>query len=131
MLRSAWTQVVDEVFEELAGAGYDDLRPVHRPILRDMLGLKLRPTELSARLGISKQAANDLVREFEAKGYIALEPDPHDGRAKCIVATERGRQAFETAQRASRTVGRRWAEKVGADRYAVFEEVLSEIVTAP
>ncbi len=62
------------------------------PILRDMLVSNLRPSELGARLGLSKQAVNDLVRELESKEYIALEPDPDDGRAKRIVATERGWQ---------------------------------------
>jgi DNA-binding MarR family transcriptional regulator len=95
-----------------------------------MFVLNLRPTELAAHLGLSKQAANDLVREFEAKGYITLEPDPDDGRAKRIVATERGRQVVEISLQSSRAVGRRWAEQVGEERYAVFEEVLSEIVAA-
>jgi DNA-binding MarR family transcriptional regulator len=130
MLRSAWTELIDEVFEDLLAAGFDDLRPVHRPILRDVLISDLRPSELGARLGLSKQAANDLVREFETKGYITLESDPDDGRAKRIVATQRGLQASETAQASSNAVGRRWAELVGTDRYAVFEEVLSEIVAA-
>jgi DNA-binding MarR family transcriptional regulator len=130
MLRSAWTELIDEVFEDLLAAGFDDLRPVHRPILRDVLISDLRPSELGARLGVSKQAANDLVREFETKGYITLESDPDDGRAKRIVATQRGLQASETAQASSNAVGRRWAELVGTDRYAVFEEVLSEIVAA-
>lgn len=131
MLRSAWTELVDEVFEELVVAGFDDLRPVHRSILHVVLTSNLRPSELGARLGLSKQAANDLVREFEVKGYITLEPDPDDGRAKRIVATQRGWQAFETAQASSNAVGHRWAELVGEERYAVFEEVLRAIVAAP
>jgi DNA-binding MarR family transcriptional regulator len=112
----------------LVAAGFEDLRPVHMPILRDMLVSNLRPSELGARLGLSKQAVNDLVRELESKEYIALEPDPDDGRAKRIVATERGWQASETAQASSNAVGRRWAELVGEERYAVFEEVLRAMV---
>jgi DNA-binding MarR family transcriptional regulator len=130
MLRSAWTELIEEVFEKLDAAGFTDLRPVHRSILRELLVSNLRPSELAARLGLSKQAANDLVREFEAKGYVTLAPDPDDGRAKRIVATERGRRAGETAQASSDAVGRRWAELVGAERYAVFEDVLREIVAA-
>ncbi len=130
MLRSAWTELIEEVFDQLVAAGYDDLRPVHRSILRDVLVSNLRPSELGARLGLSKQAANDLVREFEIKGYITLESDPDDGRAKRIVATERGWQASDTAQASSTAVGRRWAELVGEERYAVFEEVLRAIVAA-
>lgn len=130
MLRLAWTELIDAVFEQLAAAGFEDLRFVHRPILRDVLTSNLRPSELATRLGISKQAANDLVREFEAKGYITLQPDPDDGRAKRIVATDRGWRASETAQEASNAVGRRWTELVGAERYTMFEEVLHAIVAA-
>lgn len=130
MLREAWTELTDEIFEDLAAAGFDDLRPAHRPILRAMLIANLRPSELAAGLGLSKQAANDVVREFEAKGYVVLEPDPDDGRAKRIVATDRGWRAGELAQQSARAVGRRWAEQVGAERYAIFEDVLREIVGA-
>lgn len=130
MLRLAWTELVDEGLENLVAAGFDDLRAVHRAILREMLVSNLRPSELGARLGLSKQAANDLVREFEAKGYITLEPDPDDGRAKRIVATDRGWQASEVALQSSNTVGRRWAAQVGEERYAVFEQVLREITAA-
>lgn len=130
MLRAAWTELADENFTSLVAAGFDDLRRVHQPLLREILADNLRPSELAARHGLSKQAANDIVREFEANGYIRLEPDPDDGRAKRIVATERGRQAFQTALASSRAVGRRWAKHVGAERYGVFEEVLGEIAGA-
>ena len=127
MLRAAWTELADENFASLVAAGFDDLRRVHQPLMREILADNLRPSELAARHGLSKQAANDIVREFEANGYIRLEPDPDDGRAKRIVATERGLQALETAMESSRAVGRRWAEHVGDERYAIFEEILGEI----
>jgi DNA-binding MarR family transcriptional regulator len=130
MLRAAWTELADENFASLVAAGFDDLRRVHQPLMREILADNLRPSELAARHGLSKQAANDIVREFEANGYIRLEPDPDDGRAKRIVATQRGRQALETALNSSRAVGRRWAEHVGKERYAIFEEILSEIADA-
>ncbi len=130
LLRRTWTEIVSEVLAALHAAGFDDIRDVHRPVLREMLFSNLRPSELGHRLGLSKQAANDLVREFEANGYITLEPDPHDGRAKRIVPTERGRRAREVAHNASLEVTERWSMLVGDERYAVFEEVLRDIVTA-
>ena len=131
MLRLAWSELIDETWQALAAAGLDDLRyDAHRAIIRDMLVSNLRPSQLGTRLGLSKQAVNDLVREYEAKGYITLEPDPADGRAKRIVATDRGWRASEIAVQSSNAVGRRWAEQVGEERYAVFEEVLREIVAA-
>jgi DNA-binding MarR family transcriptional regulator len=126
MLRIAWEQAMAEMMPALAAAGFDDLRPIHRPILRNLLR-EVRPTELAASLGLSKQAINDLVREFEAKGYITLEPDPDDGRAKLITVTERGQALANAAAEIGRAAGRRWDEQVGHDRYAVFEAVLREI----
>lgn len=130
MLRKAWTALTNENQAKLVAAGFDDLRLSHQPVIREMLVSNLRPSELGAHLGLSKQAANDLVREFEAKGYITLAPDPDDGRAKRIVATERGRQAVVIAMRNSRAVGRRWAKQVGEERFTVFEDVLREITAA-
>jgi len=128
LLRSAWTEVMDEIYAGLAAAGYSDLRPVHRPLIRDLLLGRQRPTELAASLGLSKQAVNDILREFERNGYITLEADPDDGRAKRIGVTERGRSLAMTAGALSQDVGRRWAEQVGIERYEIFEEVLREIV---
>lgn len=126
MLRVAWEQVMSDVLPALATAGFDDLRPIHRPILRNILK-EARPTELAASLGLSKQAVNDLLREFEAKDYITLEPDPDDRRAKRIKVTARGRELASAATEAGQAVGRRWRKQVGEDRYAVFEAVLREI----
>lgn len=69
-----------------------------------------------------------MLRELESKGYITLEPDPDDGRAKRTVATERGRLLGLEAGRMAQDVGQRWAARTGEERYAIFEEVLREIV---
>jgi DNA-binding MarR family transcriptional regulator len=127
MLRWAWDAWVDELMARVAAAGFDDLRAVHRPILRDLLFDGQRPGQLAARLGLSKQAVNDILREFEAKGYITLESDPDDGRAKRIVLTSRGWAFGETVEQLSRAISRRWAAEVGHDRYAIFEDVLKDI----
>ncbi len=128
MLRMAWEQLIDELWAGLDAAGFDDVRLVHAPILRNLLIDGLRPSELAEKLGLSRQAVNDLLREFETNGYIRLEPDATDGRAKRITLTDRGWKLGETAADLSRTVGRRWSRQVGHERYAVFEEVLGEIV---
>jgi DNA-binding MarR family transcriptional regulator len=124
----AWEALHAELVDGLVAAGFDDLRPVHRPLLRHLLAEGLRPGELASRLGLSKQAVNDLLREFETNGYLVLEPDPADGRAKRIRLTDRGWNLAKTASNLSRAVGRRWADQIGPARYSEFEAVLREIV---
>ena len=128
LLREAWERLHEELVEGLAAAGFDDLRPVHHPLLRYVLAEGLRPGELAARLGLSKQSVNDLLRDFEHMGYLALAPDPQDGRSKRIRLTHRGWQLAITASELSRAIGERWASKVGTRRYATFEAVLRELV---
>ncbi len=129
LLRIAWTELIADVGDGLEAAGFDGLRAVHRPILRDLLTAGQRPTDLAARMGVSKQTVNDLLRELEELGYITLVPDPDDGRAKRTAVTARGRELAAEAARQAEAVGRRWAEQVGAERYESFEAVLREIAS--
>lgn len=131
LLRMAWESAIVEVHDGLVEAGFADVRPTHRIVLRDVLIGGLRPTELAARLGVSKQAANDVLREFEAGGYITLVPDPDDGRAKRIHATERGTALVHSASQISAAITARWAAQVGHQRLAHVEEVLREITMHP
>ncbi len=127
LLRMAWEDAITEVHDSLVDAGFEDIRPAYRIVLRDVLTAGLRPTELAARIGLSKQAANDLLREFEANGYITLVPDPEDGRAKRIQATARGTALVQTASRVSGDIAGRWEAEVGEQRFAHFEEVLRQV----
>lgn len=127
LLRVVWEHAVAEVHDGLIDSGFDDIRPGHRIILRDLLTAGLRPTDLATRLGVSKQAANDILREFEAGGYITLVPDPADRRAKRIHATERGAALVAAASRTSADIADRWSAKVGTRRFAQFQAVLAEL----
>lgn len=128
LLRLAHDELLDELHAGVVARGFDDLRPHQLVVLRRVLLEDQRPTVIAAQLGLSKQAVNDLLRQFERLGYLTLVPDPEDGRAKRVQATERGWELAQTASRLSAGVGRRWARQVGPERYAVFEDVLREVV---
>ncbi len=60
-------------------------------------------TALTAKIGLSKQAVQQLLDQLEAGQYIRREPDPADKRAKRIVLTDFG--AREHAERLKVTAG--------------------------
>jgi DNA-binding MarR family transcriptional regulator len=72
-------------------------RPILRPALTrvfphlDFAGVRL--TELARRLGVTKQAASQLVAELAEIGMVDETPDPEDGRAKRIRFSARGLEA--------------------------------------
>ena len=88
----------------------------------------MRPTELATHLNLSKQAANDLIRDLENLDYLRLERDPTDGRARILRYTERGWHLYRTGNRISHDIGLRWAETLGPRRYDQFQETLRAIV---
>lgn len=57
-----------------------------------------RPSDLAAKLAVSKQAAQQVLKELKAKGIIDIEPDPNNGRQKRVVLTARGRKLRGIAQ---------------------------------
>ena len=128
LLRMAWEALQAELYVELRAAGFDDLREVHRPLLRYPPIDGLRPTDLAARLKLSKQATNDVLRDLESLGYLRLERDPTDGRARIVRYTQRGWDLFRTGSRLSQDVGLRWAQAIGQPRYDQFHETLRAIV---
>ena len=128
LLRTAWQRLIDELFDGLRDAGYDDLRPVHRPLLRHPPIDGMRPTDLAEELRLSKQSINDLLRDMERMGYVYLEVDEHDGRARIIRYTDRGWRLFETGSALSKSVGERWAQAIGRDAFDAMVAALKQIV---
>jgi len=53
-----------------------------------------RLTDLAARLGVTKQAAGQLVEDLEQMGVLERAPDPADGRAKLVRFSARGRRGL-------------------------------------
>ena len=131
LLRMAWEALQSELYDELRAAGFDDLREVHRPMLRYPPIDGMRPTDLAGHVKLSKQATNDLIRDLERMGYIRLERDPADGRARIIRYTERGWRMYRAGADFSRDIGQRWAAKIGQRRYEQFHATLRAIVDLP
>jgi DNA-binding MarR family transcriptional regulator len=131
LLRITWAALQDELYAQLRAAGFADLRDVHRPLLRYPPIDGMRPTELAAHLGLSKQATNDLLRDMEAIGYLRLERDPSDGRARLTRYTERGWRLYDTGSRISRDIGQHWPKPIGQRRYDDLLASLRTIVDLP
>jgi DNA-binding MarR family transcriptional regulator len=70
------------------------VRVAHTALLPhvDLQGTRL--TDLAARLGVTKQAAGQLVDELVAMGMLERVRDPEDARAKLVRFSRRGRSGL-------------------------------------
>lgn len=127
LLRIPWETVQRHMLERLHGCGFDDLDPAYLNVLRYPGPQGTRPTDLAARLGISKQALNHLLGGLERLGYLEREPDPDDQRSKQILLTDRGVAAAGVIREAVGEVEAAWARQLGASRFAELRDLLLEL----
>jgi DNA-binding MarR family transcriptional regulator len=87
----------------------------------------MRPSELAARMRITKQALNYLLGDLERLGYLERHPDPDDRRSRRIALTDRGRALVPVIRGAVAQTEREWAAALGQDRFAQLRELLGEL----
>ena len=90
------------------------LRPSHMTLFPhiDLDGTRL--TDLAARLGVTKQAAGQLVNELIDYGFLERAPDPQDGRARLIVFSDHGRASMMDGLALLAEMERELAGNIGA-----------------
>jgi DNA-binding MarR family transcriptional regulator len=64
------------------------------------LGGDRSPARLAAAFQVTKQTMTSTLQRLERGGYVAIRPDPADGRAKLVSITEDGRAMREACVRA-------------------------------
>ncbi|MDX3578286.1 MULTISPECIES: MarR family winged helix-turn-helix transcriptional regulator [unclassified Streptomyces] len=84
-------------------------------------------SELGVHLGVTKQAASQLVDELVRKGYVERRPHPVDARARLIVLTERGWECTRAAEEAAAEAVRAWADVLGEGEVRVLYDRLARI----
>ncbi|CAN5731651.1 MarR family transcriptional regulator [soil metagenome] len=79
------------------------------------------PSELASYLGITRPATSRLLREMEARGFIAWGGHEADGRGRRLALTPRGLAALEAARPAVEAVREHFAAKLAeTDRASVL-----------
>lgn len=111
LLRVA-SQLVDGIQAGLARRGFDDVRPVHGFAFARLSGTPATASELATHLGVTKQAAAQLVDHLVQRGYLRRETDPTDRRARLLVLTERGRACTAAADQAAVDVVQHWRDQL-------------------
>jgi DNA-binding MarR family transcriptional regulator len=127
LLRMPWEAVQQRMLKRLRERGFDDLDGAHLHVFQYPGPQGARPSELAARLRISKQALNYLLGELEQLGYLDRRPDPHDQRGKRIVVTQRGKRAIHVIRNAVTEMEDAWARQLGPKRFAQLRNLLQEL----
>ena len=127
LLRKPWEAVQRRMLERLHEGGFDDIDAAHLHVFQYPGPEGARPSELAARLRISKQALNYLLGELERLDYLERRPDPEDLRSRRVALRPRGDAAIVVIREAVGEMEAAWAERLGAERFATLRGLLIEL----
>jgi DNA-binding MarR family transcriptional regulator len=127
LLRMPWEEVQRRMLERLHESGFDDLDAAHLNVFQYPGPQGARPSDLAARLRISKQALNYLLGSLERLGYLDRRPDPSDLRSKRLALTSRGTAAINVIRDAVGEIETAWAQRLGPNRFAQLRSLLLDL----
>ena len=116
------------VVEGLHARDYTDLRSTHTTLLSNIDLAGSTVTVAADRAGITKQAMGRLATELEGAGYIRVQGDPNDARARVLQLTKTGKRLMLDSLKVMAELELRYARSVGRDRLAVVLRGLAAFV---
>jgi DNA-binding MarR family transcriptional regulator len=127
LMRLPWEAVTRRMLRALHENGFDDIDGPQLTVLLWPGPDGMRPSDLAARMKVTKQALNYLLGDLERRGYLERRPDPDDRRARRIALTERGRALVPVIRAAISQTEREWGASLGEARFAQLRELLVEL----
>lgn len=130
LLRELYEALQRDVYAAVAADGHPHVREVHSPVLRHISSDGARVSDVARRCGYAKQSISYVVDDLQQLGYVSIEADPGDRRAKRIRLTSRGDDLIACLLTHSRAAERSLAKRIGTRAVATLRTTLSSAVTA-
>lgn len=128
LLALAFRSLVDDLQAHLAAVGYDDVRPAHGFAFQCIAPDGATGNEIANFLGITKQAASEMVDYLEKHGYVTRGPHPHDKRGKTVTLTARGWGCIRETEATLASLEGQWKKAIGEERMAALRADLLRLV---
>ncbi|MGY6020746.1 MarR family winged helix-turn-helix transcriptional regulator [Streptomyces spinosirectus] len=120
-------ELTQRINEGVLARGFEGVRPAHGFAFARLAPDGATVTELAAHLGVTKQAASQLVDEIVRKGFAERRPHPDDARARLVVLTERGWACTRAAEEAAAEVVQAWGRLLGEGQVRALRDQLARI----
>lgn len=126
-LWSAFEAWKSDFVSAMNAAGHPWFTPSRATLLGFVPRRGIRQSELIARMGVSKQAVQQLVDGLVEEGVLERVADPEDGRGRIVRHTAMGRAALADADRIKAAIESRYRARIGDERFRLLFEALGEI----
>jgi DNA-binding MarR family transcriptional regulator len=128
LLLSALSAYGRRVDAEMAAAGFAGREFPETPVIRmcsDPEGITI--TEISKRLGITRQGASKIVGRLRERGYLLVTPSPTSGREKTVTLTTRAQEYLVQQRRAGEAAEAQLRAQLGGKAFEQLTETLGQL----
>ncbi|MEZ4261403.1 MAG: MarR family transcriptional regulator [Polyangiaceae bacterium] len=119
-----WKRELDEGMVEM---GYAWATEARANVLPHVGRAGIAQSELSGRMGVSKQAVQQLLDELVADGIVERKPDPTDRRGRLVVLTAAGRKFVADANVVKLRIEASYRARLGERRFAQLTRALQAL----
>lgn len=124
----AFRNFIDDLQARLAGAGFEDVRPGHGFAFQLLSFKNASVNELAEHLGVTKQAASQMVEYLEEHAYVVSQPDPKDRRIKVVALAARGWACIRQTEEILSAQEQQLAGELGAASLTELRGLLRRVV---
>ena len=120
-------QASNAFIQEVRARGFDDVTVADAEFLPHLAISGSSLTQLAQKRRTSRQAVHQSAHSLMKRGYLSLETDPADRRAKIVRYTERGLDFVETLQTIKAGLQKQAEAKIGKQALGTLTEQLDEL----
>lgn len=121
--RTEWME--SRVLEAASRNGYEAVTPAMNRLFGLMRSRPVGLSDLARRLGVSRQAVHEVVRQAERLGLVELFASERDARVKLVRFTQAGWAMSDCAARELHAIERSLAEVIGQRDLETLRRILS------
>jgi DNA-binding MarR family transcriptional regulator len=128
LLRAARTTYGGAIRNALLDAGFDDVPKNGAYVIGAISRAGAPLAGIIRGLGVSKQAAGQLIDTLVLRGYLERTVDEDDRRRLTMTLTERGRAAAAVTRKATESIDAKLKKRVGDKTVAEARKVLFALI---
>ena len=124
LLLNAFHWFEDQLLLRLPASGGPRLTQRQALLLARVPADGRRPADIARAMGISRQAAHQVLKELTKLGLVQLGNDPSSGRSRLVRRTVKGMRVHEEVRGIVAEFEQRLADRIGPRNAAMFRETL-------
>jgi len=117
----------DKFAKEMIASGHEWYAEARSSVMPYVSVNGTKQSEIVARMGLSKQAVQQLVTDLERAGILRRDPDPDDKRGKIVRFTEAGLAARRDGRKAKKSIEADMKKVLGPKEFDQLMTLLKRI----